>query len=178
MRLTWTRKISPVPATWILIVATMALSFWMYRKSPETSWTGNIGLLSALLNTSTILSGVILANLRDRSLRVAFDRFQFWCLASGGMVVVFWSFTKDPLTSYILVQAIALFGYLATFRKLWRARGFSEPLFLWISVFLACLSAIYPAWARDDLFAQIFLVRAVPSTALMVFLIWRAKRTF
>lgn len=84
VRCTWTRKINPIPATWILIVVTMALSFWMYWVSPWKSWTANIGVATALVNTSITLAGVIATNIRYDTLRVAFDKMQKWCLVSGG----------------------------------------------------------------------------------------------
>ena len=51
-----------------------------------------------------------------------------------------------------------------------------EPPVLWWAVFLGCLFAIYPAWVRSDLFAWIYLGRAIPSTALVIFLIWRIEK--
>ena len=89
IRRAWIRETTPVPATWILIVVTMALSFWMYWHSPRKSWTANIGNAAALVNTSAILLGVIAANIRYGTLRVAFDRVQKWCLAGGAGVVMF-----------------------------------------------------------------------------------------
>lgn len=175
VRCTWARKIKPVLATWILIVVTMALSFWMYWVSPWKSWTANVGIIAALVNTSIILTGVIATNVRYGTLRVAFDKTQKWCLTSGAGVVVFWSLTDQPLSSYILVQCIALIGYFATMKQLWKAEFSTEPLFVWIAVLLASICALYPAWVKSDPFAWIFLGRAIPSTAIMIYLIARIR---
>ncbi len=176
VRRAWIRETNPVPATWILIVVTMSLSFWMYWDSPRKSWTANIGVTAALLNTSIILAGVIAANIRYGTLSVAFDKVQKWSLASGAGVVLFWFLTDQPLQSYVLVQLIALIGYFATMKRLWSAERSTEPLFVWTAVLLASLCALYPAWIRNDLFAWIFLVRVIPSTVLMIYLIARVKR--
>lgn len=175
VRRAWIRETNPVLATWILVVVMFSLSFWMYWMSPRRSWTANIGVIAGLGNVVTILVGIVATNLRDGTLRVAFDRVQRWCLALGGAVVVFWAVTDQPLIAYVLVQIIGIIAYVATIRRLWSAERSTEPLFLWIAVLLASLCAIYPAWARNDPFSWIYLARAVPSTAFMVVLIARIK---
>lgn len=175
VRRAWIRETNPVLASWILVVATMALSFWMYWQSPKRSWTGNIALTSALMNTSIILTGVIAANIRYGTLKVAFDKTQKWCLASGAVITALWLVTDSPLISYVLVQCIALIAYFAIVKRLMKAERSTEPLSLWVAVLLATLCAIYPAWVKNDLFSWIYLARAVPSTTLMVCLIARIK---
>lgn len=176
VRRAWIRETSPVLATWILATTMIGLSFWMYWGSPSRSWTANIGVTTAFANIGAILVGVIATNIRDGTLRVAFDRVQRWCLAFGAAVVVFWSITDQPLIAYALVQVIGIIAYIATIRRLWGAERSTEPLFLWASVFLASLCSIYPAWVKGDPFAWIYLARAVPSTALIVVMIARIKR--
>lgn len=175
VRHAWKRETKPVPATWILMVTVTGLSFWMYWTSPKWSLTANIGVVTAFVNTAFILGGVIAANIRWGTLSVAFDKVQKWCLAGGAGVVVFWSLTNNPLLSYVLVQFIALIAYFATVKRLWKAEHCTEPMFTWMTVLLAGLCALYPAWTKNDVFAWIFLARAIPSTGLMVFLIARIK---
>ena len=172
---TATHKAHPVPATWVLMLVVLGLSFWMYWTSPRKSWTGNIAVTSGLVNIIIILAGVIATNVRDRTLSVAFDKVQKYCLLAGGVVVVFWAITREPLIAYILVQVIALIAYLATVKRLWRAEKSTEPVFIWVAVLIACLCAIYPAWIKNDTFAWIYLGRAVPSTSFVVVLILRIK---
>lgn len=175
VRRTWIQETKPVLATWILIVFTMGLSCWMYWNNPQKSWTANIGVISALVNTSIILMGVIAANIRYSTLKVAFDKTQILCLVGGVGIFIMWLITKQPLISYVLVQLIALIGYFATMKRLQKAKSSTEPLFVWISVLLASLCAIYPAYVKNDIFAWIFLARAIPLTAIMIYLIARIK---
>ena len=176
VRRAWIKETKPVPATWILMMVMMSLSGWMYAMSPRKSWTGNIGVMTGIVNVAIILSGVVATNLRDRTLKVAFDKTQRFCLGCGVGVALCWFCTKEPLLAYALVQVIALIAYAATVQKLWRAERSSEPLFLWTSVLLANLCALYPAWVRHDLYSWIYLARAVPSTAGVIYLILRLKR--
>lgn len=175
VRRAWIRETNPVPATWILMMVMMGLSFWMYWDSPRKSWTANIGVTAGVVNIVIILSGVIATNIRYGTLSVAFDKVQKWCLAGGAGVVVFWFFTDQPLISYALVQCVALIGYFATVKRLLKAERSTEPLFLWVAVLFANLCALYPAWVKDDPFSWIYLGRAVPSTILVIYLIARIK---
>ncbi len=171
----WTRRTSPVPATWILLLTTMALSLWMYWHSENKSWTANIGLMAAFGSTVCIFVGVIASHIRHKTLVVTFNRVQKGCLMAGALIVLFWTFTRQPLISYVLVQCIALVGYFATVQKLRSVTSSTEPLFLWVCVLLSGLSALYPAWVKSDVFACIYLGRAIPSTVLMVLLIAKIK---
>ena len=175
VRRAWVRETNPVPATWILMAVVFSLSLWMYWHSPRRSWTANIGVTAGFFNTAIILLGVIAANKHYGTLHIMFDRVQQWCLAGGAIVFGFWYFTNQPLTSYILVQAIALIAYGATIKRLWSSKRSTEPLFLWIAALFANLCALYPAWVKNDPFSWIYLGRALPSTILVVYLIIRIK---
>ena len=176
VRRAWKGETNPVLATWILMTVVIGLSFWMYWNSPKFSWTGNIGLIAALFNIMIILTGVIATNLKNGTTGVAFNGVQLLCLVLGGVVFVFWLLTDQPLTAYVLVQCIALIAYAATVKRLWNSERSTEPQFLWTSVLLASLCALYPAWVKHELFAWIYLARAIPSTAVVIYLIARIKR--
>lgn len=176
VRLTWRREINPVPATWILLMVMISLSLWMYWDSPNKSLTANIGVTANIITIAVILTGVIATNIHYGTLKVAFDKVQKWCLAAGAGITVFWWITDQPLVSYLLLQGIAVAAYIATARRLWKAERTTEPVFFWIASLLSNLCAVYPAAVTSDVFAWIFVVRAVPSSTLMLLLIWRIKR--
>lgn len=176
VRRAWIRETSPVPATWILMMVMMGLSFWMYWDSPRKSWTANIGVTAGVVNVAIILAGVIATNIRHGTLSVAFDKVQNRCLAGGAGVAMFWFFTDQPLISYVLVQCVALIGYFATVKRLLKAERSTEPIVLWVSAFLAGLCALYPAWVKNDPFSWIYLGRALPSTIFLIYLIAKIKR--
>lgn len=176
VRRAWKKETTPILATWILMMVMMGLSFFMYWKSPNKSWTANIGVTAGVVNIFIILSGVIATNIRYHTLKIAFDNVQKICLIAGAMVVGFWYLTDQPLMSYILVQCIGLIAYVSTAKRLWKAKKSTEPLFLWTCVLLANICAIYPALVRNDMFSWIYLARAVPSTILIIYLIARIKQ--
>lgn len=170
-RRAWIRETDPVPATWVLMMTMMGLSFWMYWHSSRMSWTSNIGVTAGIVNVAIILTAVLATNAYHGTLRVAFDKTQKRCLLGGLAVLFFWAVTDQPLVSYILVQCIALIAYYATIKRLRKAERTTEPLFLWVSAFLGGLCALYPAWVNNDLFSWIYLGRGIPSTAYIIYLI-------
>jgi len=170
-------KAKPVIATWILMMVMMGLSVWTYAHSPSKSLTANIGIIAGAVNVFMILTGVVWMNIRRGvSLRATFDLIQILCLLGGVGVFVFWVVTESHLISYIAIQAIALLAYAATVNKLRKAHTITEPLLFWIAMLVAGLSAIYPAVVRQDVFAAIYLIRAVPSTGIVIYLIWKIQR--
>lgn len=176
IRLMLRREIDPVLATWILMGVVILLSVIMWASSPHSSWKGNIVLVAATGNIGAILSVLVFVKQRDRKLFVAFTGVQKFCLAASAASVVFWTVTNDAFISYLWVQSIALFAYVATIGKLWRAERSSEPLSTWILIFLSCVPALYPALVHHDKFAFVYLGRAMPSTLLLIYLIWRIKK--
>lgn len=176
VRDTWRKKVLPVPATWILMFVVLSMSLWMYWHSDRRSWTGNISVTVGAINVGVVLAGVIATNIRDGTLRAAFDPVQRACLWSGVGIFFLWLATGQDLIAYILVQVMALVAYGATLRRLWRLTKSTEPIYLWLSVLVASLCAIYPTWVRNDIYSWIYLTRAVPSTAGVVYLIHRIHR--
>ena len=167
---------SPVPATWILMMAMMLLSLWMYLQSPKSSLASNIGVTAGVVNVGIILIGVMYTNIRQKRLRISFGRSQRTCLLSGVAIYLLWLITKKPLLSYTLVQLIAVAAYVATVQKLRKSKQSTEPIFLWVAALLGSLAAIYPAWVKHDVFACIYLARAIPSTIVILVLISKGRR--
>ena len=167
----------PVLVTFILMALNMGLAAWMYWTNPRKSFDGNIGVTGGIVNVLTILIGLIVVKKRDGTLaKLTFTRFQIGCIQASGLVFLIWLLTNEPLIAYSLVQCIALIAYAATAKRLWSAPKITEPLFFWVCIFLANLSAIVPAYVKRDPFSYIYLGRAIPSTAFMLYLILRIKR--
>lgn len=173
--LTWTKKIEPVPTTWVLMLTMFMLSVWMYWKYRDHSLAGNIGNIAGLLNVAAIFVGVLATNLRDGTWKIGFNSFQKYCLAGGVLIVVFWFITNEVFWAYILTQVLALVAYSATVKKLWNAERTTEDIYLWVCVLIACLTSIYPAVVKHDMLGWVYLGRAIPSTSLMIYMILRLR---
>ena len=179
VRLAWIKESEPVSATWILMFIVMALSTVMYMRTPDASLSANIGLIAALVNLTVILVGTTYVAYRDDKLKeLVFDEVQLGCMVAAGVLVLFWLVTDHPLLSYGLVQFIAVAAYGATIWKQWGdvPERKPEPYLLWCTVLAANLCAVYPAVVEWDPFAAIYLARAVPTTIVMIYVVWRKRR--
>lgn len=175
VRMTWKGIVTPVPATWILMQVVFSLSIWMYWKSPHHSFTGNIGNVAGFINVCIIFLGVIGFHLKKKSFKVAFDDFQKICLVSGAIITIFWLFTNNSSKAYLLTQGLAILAYVPTVVRLSTAKKNTESFFLWCTVLLACLIALYPAIILQDKLAWIYLGRAIPSGMLIIILMIRLQ---
>ncbi|MBI3633143.1 MAG: hypothetical protein HY226_02520 [Candidatus Vogelbacteria bacterium] len=113
----------------------------------------------------------------DGTLSVAFTPFQWQCLRAGGWIIGAWICTLvlgipyGAEIAYVLTQVLALIAYFPTVKRLKAAERSPEPITIWISVFIACLCAIYPAVVKHDWKAWLYLVRAIPSAGYVIYLI-------
>lgn len=179
VRQSYRDEVDPVMSTWILLFAMMTLSLTMYWHKPNKTWGGNIAVTAGFVNLLIILVGVTWVKWRKKTLAVAFTTRQKWCMVAGFVIVPVWMATNNPLMAYVLVQVIGLIAYKGTVDKLTLAvtlankgeRISTEPLTLWVCVLVASMLAIYPAYHNEDVFAWVYLARAVPSTAYVIYLI-------
>lgn len=176
VRRAWIKQTSPTLATWILLWVMMILSCTMYWLNPQHTLTGNIGVIGNVINTTTVLCGLIVINLKHQTFKVAFNRFQVGCLIAGGMMAGLWFVTRNPLISYILLQLIGVLAYSVTVYRLLKTKQSSEPLIFWVICFFGNLCAAYPGWVKDDLYAQIYLGRVIPTVGTLIVLIWYFRR--
>lgn len=175
----WRGQTGSAPATWLLMFTMMVMSSWMYLTSPHHSLTGNVGLLAAAVNTTIILGAFVTRRWFGEAVGGwAFDPVQRLCLGVGTIIVAGWLITKrdNTLLAYCLVQLLGVVAYAATAHRLWRATATPERSFLWVCAFLGCLAAVYPAIVRRDVYSGIYLLRAIPSTLGIIFLLRRIKR--
>ena len=167
----------PAETTWILLSTMMCVSALMYLVSPARSLTKNIALTAGVVNNLLILNGVLKGK-RLTGLWKKFTGLQKASMIGSALALIYWAATvgRYPVRSYTAIQLVGLFAYAGTVQKLFTAKRVTEPMFLWVSVFLASLCALYPAYVMDDLFAKIYLARAIPSVAIVIGLIARARR--
>jgi hypothetical protein len=167
----------PAETTWILLSTMLCVSALMYLVSPARSLTKNIALTAGVANNLLILNGVLKGK-RLAGLWKKFTGLQKASMIGSGLALVYWAATvgRYPVRSYTAVQVVGLLAYVGTVQKLFTAKRVTEPMSLWVSVLLASLCAIYPAYVMNDLFAKIYLARAIPSVIIVIGLIARARR--
>lgn len=168
-------KVSPPPATFIILSLTFPLAFYMYMQKPDWSFTANIGLTSACLSVWVVGATLLTKLSLQKKLRVELNRFQRITILASLLILVFWFVTKDSRIAYILLQVSALIGYIPVIQKLWKATENKDSIIFWLSLFLSTCVSSYAAWERNDIESWIYIIRAFPSVLLVVILMIRVE---
>ncbi len=178
---TWHKRANPALATWVVMLLVMGILVFMYSQSPKKTWTGNINMVAGAVGSLVIFFGVLITNVRDKTLHLAFNRVQIFSLVGCGLVMGFWIVVKNPFIAYIVVQGLALVAYFPTFHRLLTTRRVSEPINAWILSLASNVLGIYPAWVKNDTHAWIHLGRTTGITLFVLTVIaWKnrqAKKT-
>ncbi len=173
-------KIRPVLASWIIFGTTIAIGFWSYWNSPNHSLVGNIGNLSAIVSTGSILVAVALIQLCRKELRVKFSRFQVRCLIWSAGIVALWCILRfyvgnelAATISNVLTQILMVIGYTALAQKLWGQNEKTESLFTWASICISSILCLVPAIEKNDALGFLYGTRAAITSGITVCLILR-----
>lgn len=167
-------KISPPPATFLILSVIFPLMFWMYTGKEGWSFAGNIGLSSAVASAWTISFYYIPRLMFLGKLKISFSKSHKYTIAASFLVLVYWLFTKDSFSAYVALQLSALIGYIPMVEMLMSGKN-KDSLFFWTSIFLSALVAAYAAYQRSDLEAWIYIARALLSTGLVLYLMIRLQ---
>jgi hypothetical protein len=166
--------VSPPLATFIIASITFTLALFIYTRKPSWSFSANIGLTTAFASAWTVCTYLIAKLLREKRLLLSINNWQKFSLLSAIAIFVLWVLTDNAFVCYVLLQVAALIAYTPVIQKLWN--GGSDSLVFWCSLLLSSLVASYAAYTRNDLEAWIYILRAVPSTLLVVGLILKNRK--
>ncbi|MCI5108795.1 MAG: hypothetical protein MRY49_03030 [Candidatus Pacebacteria bacterium] len=147
----------------------------MYMQKESWGFGANIGLTVSTLSVWMVTAWLMTILIFRRKLRVEFNPFQWKIMGAATVAMVFWAITDDHFTAYMLLQVIAVIGYMPTMVRLWGAKKNTDSMIFWVSVFLAVLVASYAAWIRNDVEAWIYIARAVPCVLIIIILMIRLE---
>src|SRR3989338_2331530 len=168
-------KVFPPPATFIILSFTFPLAFYMYAQNPGWSFTANIGLTTAVASVWVVALFLLTKLLIQKKLYIEVNLFQRITILVSFLIIVFWFITKDQLISYILLQISALISYIPVVRNLWKAEKNRDSIVFWSSLFLSTCVASYAAHERNDMQLWIYIIRAIPSTMIVLILMVRIE---
>ncbi len=168
-------KVHPPPATFIILSLTFPFAFYMYAQNPNWSFTANIGLTSAIMSVWVVAVFLITKLSLQKKLRIEVNLFQRITFLASFVILVFWFLTKDQFMAYILLQVSALISYIPVIKKLWKAQKNQDSIVFWGSLFLSTCVASYAAYEKNDVQSWIYILRAIPSTTIVIVLMVRIE---
>lgn len=167
-------KFAPPLGAFLILSVSFGLSWLVYTKIPDWSWTSNIGLASAVVSAWSLTATLLFFTLKKSRLSVSFNKTQKRTIIGAGCIILFWLVTDDPFWAYVLLQVLALVGYWPLVKSLYNEEH-NDSLVLWGAIWLSVLVSIYPAWQRANIEAYIYIVRAMVGATAVVALLVRTR---
>jgi len=160
------RKITPSLAMWIFFFIAVMLSMATYLASDNYSWTDNILNTTDLFLAGTVSAFILLFGKKESR----FNKFDFGCLVSVIVLVLFWIFSKEHFISNIATQIILIIAYIPVIKRMIVSKENSESFTIWIAMFMAPFISIF---CSEGILASIYLFRAMFCTGLLLSLmVW------
>lgn len=157
------KRSKPSLAMWVFFTLAVAMSLTTYLKE------GNYGFWDNVLNTTDLImvGSVTLAILflGDKSSR--FNRFDWWCLISVFVIMVYWFFSHNHLIANIAIQLIMVIAYFPVVRRMIATKTNSEPFMVWAALMIAPLISLI---SSKGILATVYATRAFACTFLLLLL--------
>ncbi len=180
IRQTLSEKIKPVLATWMVGSCGTVMSFATYMTTPEHSIVSNIYNAGSILTINAILIAVAWKNRKDK-IPLRFSGFQKACLILCVLIAIYWVRLVWVLkgTGFVpnfLLQVLMLIGYFITAERLWHAKRNTESILSWGCILAAGLFGLYTGIVSDNSLSILFAGRTSFGVAMLLALMYRAKR--
>lgn len=182
--LTITGETDPVFSSWLVLTVSVGMSFSTYCKTKHYNLVDNIGVTSGAASVLFILVTVVLFG---KNARAGFTSFEIGNLAFAALVAVYWWRTKNPFNANLAIQVLMVIGYIPMIARLLTASKNPEPWGVWISVWVACVFSMIPAYKprprtdgnpltwRDTILPKITATRAIVSVTIILLLMLRLE---
>lgn len=150
------KKIRPSLAMWVFFFLAISMSLFTYLKNDEFSALDNI------LNTADLffVASVTLSILIFGDTHSHFNRFDKWCLAVVGGILLFWFFTQNHYVTNILVQGILVVAYFPVVNRMLVSGENHESYLIWGGMLLAGFLALP---ISEGSLAFIYITRTIVS---------------
>lgn len=168
-------EVHPPPATFIILSFTFPLALYLYTQKPDWSFSANIGLTVGVVSVWVVSVFLIAKLFIQKKLSIEVNLFQRITILVSLIILLFWFITKDQLTAYILLQISALVSYIPVIKNLWNAEKNRDSIMFWGSLFLSTCVASYAAYERNDIQSWIYIIRAIPSTMVVLLMMIRIE---
>ena len=162
------KRSKPSLAMWLFFSLAVAMSLITYLKE------GNFGFWDNVLNTTDLILtvGVTIAIIfmGDKSSR--FNKFDWWCLASVTLIILYWILSQDHTYTNLAIQLILVIAYFPVVSRMLKSKKNTEPFMVWIALMVAPLISMITS---KGTLATIYASRAFVCTATLLFLMVRIE---
>lgn len=162
------KRSQPSLAMWTFFTIAVAMSLVTYLKE------GDFGFWDNVLNTTDLVLAVSVAIsiflIGDKHSR--FNRFEWWCLVSVFLIIVFWLISQNHIITNVAIQLILVIAYIPVIRRMLTTRKNSEPFIVWVALMIAPLVSLITS---KGTLATVYATRAFVCTSLLLLLMVRIE---
>jgi len=176
---TLAHRIEPRLASWLIFCVASMIGLVSYRlhEGVRASVMTNIMNHSDVLWISAITISILISA-RHEPERLRLSRFDRWCLALAGSIIVFWVATGSSLSANILSQVLMCVGYGPMFWSFYRTKRNTEPFDVWLATLGGVMIGIIPPLLAQphDWLAILYACRAIFCVAVTLAMMWHYHR--
>jgi len=166
------KKVAPKLATWIIFSTATSIGV-------ATFISKNIGALHwqiMTLQVSDFFSCIfITTTLFVYGYHIRLTKFDRWCMAASGVILILWWVSKDPQLSNFFVQALIFVGYIPTVTNILKEKRHNESFVLWGSYFVASVVSFVPVLLFGELISIVYSTRSTLMLLGMILLLIKFK---
>ncbi len=182
------RKVTPVPATWIVGATTLDVGAFAYLQIPGRPLMANVTLLAAAVEISMALTTVLYTLHRDGGLRqTRFDVVQKSVLCVTFFTLLYWGWSggahadkRGAQITFWVMQFLMITAYIPSVIRAYGLKRAFDSIGNWALIFSACVIGFVPAYAAPET-ARFYAVfnswrGVVSSGVLLSFLLYFDKK--
>ena len=162
------KRTKPSLAMWLFFSLAVGMSLITYLKE------GDFGFWDNVLNTTdlvlTIAVTIAIYFMGDKSTR--FNKFDWWCLGSVSLIILYWFFSQNHIYTNIAIQLILIIAYIPVINRMISSKKNTEPFMVWIALSIAPLISLLTS---KGTLAAIYAIRAFVCTSLLLLLMIRVE---
>ncbi len=152
------RKVTPVPATWIVGATTLDIGAFAYLQIPGRPLMANVTLLAAAIEISMALATVLYTLQRDGGLRkTRFDAVQKSVLCVTLLTLLYWGWSggmhadkRGAQITFWVMQLLMAAAYIPSVIRAYGSRRAFDSIGNWGLIFSACVIGFIPAYAAPE----------------------------
>ncbi len=162
------KRIKPSLAMWVFFSTAVGISLFSHLSYGDYTISDNILNFADFILVVAVSIAILIWG--DQSTR--FNKFDLFCLAAVGMIVLFWAVSQNHVITNIAVQSIMVISYIPVIKRMVSMKQNTEAFSVWIALMLAPILSLF---VIKGLLAYLYTVRALICTATLLILMLRIE---
>ena len=162
------KKISPSLAMWTFFSLAVGISLFTYFADGDFNISDNVLNFADFI----LVVGVAISILIWGDPSTKFNKFDLFCLAVVGIIIIFWAVTYNHVITNFSVQTIMVISYFPVLKRMIKQQKNTEAFSIWIALFITPFISLF---ANKGFLADLYAYRAILCTGIFLVLMLRLE---